>query len=602
MMRSMRATRRDRATRDDCALANITALSAKPLAGWRANRIVTASSRHNADGAKPTMQPHEHHHLAQLERPDTRTRLCAVGLNWSAVDSSACAALRFLRTIDDPPRFVGLVGGASSGKSTLFNSLVGGLVSEVSASAHQTLGPIGAVHRDTGQRLDDWTQRGLLSPFGRVQWLEDRRTAAGAPDRTCIYRHDNPALGASVLIDLPDVTSAMSHTDGDVTRTLLAWLDAVVVVVDEERLFDAAVFEDVCRDVRSFGSRVAVVFNQTQPGHTDWDGSDARLNDIAARYDISDHYISPYVPGRGYRPLAAGLVDALVHWISDGGSADRRLHLARHVQTRCQTILTQNVTRAEARARLLRDIDRYIASVADDARLTIDLLRPEEQRLLGIGHRLLPFYETLRTLPARIFGARRPRSDEPDFEKRETDLAQTLAENFKLRINTAAEKIRTLVDDSGYLDEQDTDWQPHLAPPDFDATAWAARVRAHIDAWKDESRRLARKSDVVGMWFVPPLLVADLLFLGGAGMTLWSAAAYGLTGWLGGKGVAALAQKSPAFEAYQTTVRNYQAYIRESLDAMWRAQRETMPRRHLDASDPITESLMHCATPDAAIR
>ena len=59
-----------------------------------------------------------------------------------------------------------------------------------------------------------------------------------------LFSHDVEALDDTVLVDLPDVTSKLSDDEGAVTRNLLPWFDGLLIVVDEERWFDAAVFDD----------------------------------------------------------------------------------------------------------------------------------------------------------------------------------------------------------------------------------------------------------------------------------------------------------------------------------------------------------------------
>src|SRR5512140_1957814 len=80
----------------------------------------------------------------------------ALRYDWPRQADEAVAALRWCAP---PPgaagqgtgqlSLVGIVGGASSGKSTVFNNLLGGrLASRVTARGHATLGPIAAVHED----------------------------------------------------------------------------------------------------------------------------------------------------------------------------------------------------------------------------------------------------------------------------------------------------------------------------------------------------------------------------------------------------------------------------------------------------------------------
>lgn len=537
-------------------------------------------------------------HLARLASPETLERLSALGLGWTRLDASACAALRFLREADDPPVVVGLIGGASSGKSTIFNSLLDANVSRVSAHAHETLGAVAAIHRDLKSRFDQWRDRQLILASLAINWLDTNQTIEGRPDELFVRAHDRSALANVILIDLPDVTSAMSRDEGAVARAFLPWLDAVLVVVDEERWFDAAVFEDVTKSARMLGPRLVVVFNQTESGEP-LDSQMDRLSEIATRHGADDHFASPHIAGSGYRPIDAATADRLRTWVNKPRRRDRPSELARYVAGRAGAVLADNVTRSDAHARLCRQVDQYIATTADDARLTYDLLTRDERRLLGLGRKYVPMYDALTGLYAR-FSRTKSSAADVDFDKRCAELSQTLAANFQHRIGAAANHIDNLVADSRYgsdANNGDSNWHSNWPSPEFDAAGWSNRIRAHIDAWKDESAQNTRRTDAFGLLLVPPLLVADLLFLGGAGMTLWSAAAAGITGLLGGKTAAAVAQKSPAFAAYQTTVRNYQAFVRETLADLWRQNRDAMPRRHLEVSDPVVTALMNVSTP-----
>ena len=58
------------------------------------------------------------------------------------------SALRYLlHETPDRPELIGLVGGASCGKSTLFGSLVGRPISRIHYQPHSSLGPILWLHR-----------------------------------------------------------------------------------------------------------------------------------------------------------------------------------------------------------------------------------------------------------------------------------------------------------------------------------------------------------------------------------------------------------------------------------------------------------------------
>jgi hypothetical protein len=315
--------------------------------------------------------------------------------------------------------------------------------------------------------------------------------------------------------------------------------------------------------------------------------------------------VSPFVPGIGFRPIESKACSRIEGWLSGLEGAARLDSLHAHLQRRSADVLAINVQRADQHRTMCRAVDDELAALGGDARLSADLLTPDERRLLGIGHRYLPLYDTLvaawRWRPFSGEGFRR-RADAIDFEKREGQMAATLRSNLEQRFSRAADRIDEIVAGSEYLAVTsrlagcDAPWTGEWTLPQFDAVEWAARIRAHVEAWKKETAGQARKGDAVALSVSVPLLLADLLFLGGAGVTAAWATAW-VAGLLGGKGVVRAMQKSRAFEEYQTTVRAYQSFVREALAAQWDQNRTRVPQRHLPMSDPIVESLMFASKP-----
>jgi len=538
-------------------------------------------------------------YLAQLALAATRTALAHTGLMWPAVDSNACAALRFCRLVDDRPTLVGLIGGASSGKSTVFNAMIGREVSQVSAHAHETLGAIVAVHEKYSPCLQRWISEELLFCGLDARPITQDAPTVGAADAVHIRAHTRDELEQVLLCDLPDVTSKSSADEGAITLQITPFLDALIVVVDEERWFDAAVFEGFLTRARAFGPRVFVVFNRTEQNAPLANGDRARLADVAERHFADGCCVSAYQPGCGYRPVSPETGATLAEWMRKGNRPGRRESLAGHIRQRCSAVVGENVARAERHAALVRAVDLELQSVAADTSLTLDLLTAEERGLLGLGHRFLPLYDLARQVGRRLQGlAGRPQSADIDFDKSSDALADVLRRNLELRFGRATARIDERVAASDYLSPEVV-WESTWTQPALDAEDWSRRIRAHIDAWKQESRSQSRRGDIAAVGIGTPLLLADLLFLGGAGVTVAWAAAW-VAGFLGGKGIARLMQRSPAYAAYQTTVKAYQALLRESLAEQWTANLERMPRRHLRMSDPILAAMLHLSTPGRA--
>ncbi|MEE9293341.1 MAG: GTPase [Phycisphaerae bacterium] len=544
-------------------------------------------------------------HLALLADQAMLATLAGMGLDWTELDRNVAAAARFKRVVGGSHglqsvvlKIVGLVGGASSGKSTLFNSLLGWEVSRISGHAHETLGPIAAVHSERAGQFAKWMDERLLLPgFALVQEHGETATC-GALGSVVVFRHDLQSFGDAVVIDLPDVTSKMADDEGAVTRNLLPWFDGLLVVVDEERWFDAAVFDETVAFARNVGPRCWVVFNRTEGNEELTAAHRERLAEHATARHAEDSCISPFQPGSGYRPMAAETCQRIKSWITSLDSGDRQADLERHLRRRCGELLRENVGRSEAFDELGRRIDKELAGVSERTRLSTDLLTTEERLLLGLGHRFVPFFDLIQGVRRQMdrFRGRSGVTGDVDFDKSVDGMAEVLRHNLEHRFRRATDTIDRVILNSTYLVPECGDWRPQWRTPSFEERDWAMRIREHLDTWKAETARQSRRGDVAALAVGMPLLVADLLFLGGAGLTLGWTAAWA-AGFLGGKGLVRAFEGSPAFTAYQTTVRAYQALIRESLSEQCQANLSLLPRRHLSMSDPILESIMHWSGP-----
>ena len=144
--------------------------------------------------------------------------------------------------------FIGILGNADSGKSTLFNSVAGSEVSLVTPIPHQTLGPILAAPFGFEEQA---RHPSLLRPVaGRVEWSSSATTGmTGSPESAfCVpawKKEDKPF----VLMDLPDVGTVDSSEERQVALRLIPWLDRVILLVTEES-FAQADHEDINRALR----------------------------------------------------------------------------------------------------------------------------------------------------------------------------------------------------------------------------------------------------------------------------------------------------------------------------------------------------------------
>ncbi len=539
------------------------------------------------------MTPSVDKHLAELASQETAKLLESLDLGWRPLDSQACAALRFRRAVASTPALVGLIGGASSGKSTLFNSLLGRLVSRVSAHAHETLGPVAAVPQERADECSSWNQERLLFPGLNLTAWDNGQATVGEPGTVVVCDYPDGCLPGTVLLDLPDVTSKLSADEGSLARTLLPWFDGLIVVVDEERWFDETVFDRTADLARNFGPHIWVMFNRTERLDALTALEANTLTELATDRHATDSCISNHQGGQGYRSLDEETLSVVRGWLKCANVLDRRPQLEGHLHRRCAEVVRTNLARSQQHSMLTAAVDKQLASSVSATSLSVDLLTAEERTMLGLGRRLLPFYDVVRSVGQKLSGWGSPFTKRPpvEFEKREESLAQVLRKNLEQRFHHATNRVNRIIKESDYGESVGNDWTPQWSIPKFDEHEWAGRIRVHIDAWRAEAAQHGRRSDLAALSIGMPLLLADLLFLGGAGLTMTWATAW-VAGFVGGKGMAGWVQKSAAFQNYQATVQAYQMLIRESLARQWEQNRTAMPRKHLDMADPILEALM----------
>ncbi len=538
-------------------------------------------------------------HLEQLVSEATLTRLADLGFGWDPVDRQTVAAVRFGRTATDAPVVIGLIGGASSGKSTLFNSLMGREISRVSAHAHETVGAVASVHASKNQQVTDWVQGGAMMPGLEPFSINGQSAVGGEVGSVHFYAHETDDWSEVVLVDLPDVTSRMSVDEGAVTRRLMPWFDGLIVVVDEERWFDVTVFDEAVALARSMEPTTWIVFNCTEPGLSVTREVRERLKEHATGREAADHCVSGYSAGSGFRAMSGDVLSRVTGWVRSCKAGSRADALERRLRQRCSVVWRQNVERADAYQTLRREIEASSVEAVTDARLSLDLLTGDEKSLLGVGHRFLPLYDVVQGIGRQWskWTGRGTASSEIEFDKDVDRIGDVLRRNLEHRFGEATGRVDRIVAGSAYLAE--TDWRADWTTPTFDERAWAVRVRSHIDAWKKETGKTSRRGDAAAVALGMPLLVADLLFLGGAGMT-WTWASAWVAGFLGGKALTSVFQKSPAFREYQTTVTAYQNLIRESLAEQCETNFARMPRRHLLMNDPLAQSLMAWSGPEVS--
>jgi GTP-binding protein EngB required for normal cell division len=148
---------------------------------------------------------------------------------------------------------VALAGATGSGKSSLFNLLVGEDVAPVGARRPTTARPTAAVFgEENATELLDWLAVGQRHHV----------PAAGASDGDRGRGAVPGSLDGLVLLDLPDFDSRVVEHRREAER-ILALVDVFVWVTDPQKYADARLHDDYLRALTTHNTVTVVVLNQT---------------------------------------------------------------------------------------------------------------------------------------------------------------------------------------------------------------------------------------------------------------------------------------------------------------------------------------------------
>ncbi|HXR68518.1 MAG TPA: dynamin family protein [Dermatophilaceae bacterium] len=160
---------------------------------------------------------------------------------------------------------VALAGASGSGKSSLFNALIGADVAKIGARRPTTATPTAAVWgSESASALLDWLKVGARhivteKPSGATGSGADSHDTAATPPST------PPAPGRDldglVLLDLPDFDSHETTHRLEVDR-LLDLVDVFVWVTDPQKYADARLHEDYITRLSAHEAVTIVVLNQ----------------------------------------------------------------------------------------------------------------------------------------------------------------------------------------------------------------------------------------------------------------------------------------------------------------------------------------------------
>ncbi len=294
------------------------------------------------------------------------------------------------------PLLAAVIGGASSGKSTLFNNLLGGhLASRITARGHATLGPILAVHENRRCPVQRLLHDGLLLPGLRRIHIDLDDNAVGQPDAVAIVFHTVNEFRDVLLADLPDFTSQDAQKEGDLAMRLLPWFDRILVVVDHERWFDRQSISQLRAQSVRFGQQRWALFNRTREDAMPEDGH-TTLAQQARHLGAEGMSVLDFRRGRGFRLFPPGTLDEIPVFLSKP-QPDRTPALLRAIAEAANRAANQNEERAARLDELRRSLDAVVNRTVPLARQCMtSLMTPPEREQLEVVARVLRISQTKR--------------------------------------------------------------------------------------------------------------------------------------------------------------------------------------------------------------
>ena len=152
-------------------------------------------------------------------------------------------------------------GGTGTGKSTIFNSLLGFPVSRTGVRRPQTLNPLILLPR----RMESVFQKADLFPDVLCQWrdlAQSDREKDGESQELIFVLHDFAAWQDMVLVDSPDVDSVVT-ANRTMAEDLYALADLVIFVTSQEKYADKLPFEWI-EQAERIGKPYVLILNKLE--------------------------------------------------------------------------------------------------------------------------------------------------------------------------------------------------------------------------------------------------------------------------------------------------------------------------------------------------
>jgi hypothetical protein len=187
--------------------------------------------------------------------------------------------------------WVVFIGGTGTGKSTLFNALIGKSLSETGVERPKTSGPLVYAHKNTPIEKD--------FPFaaaGIQRVMIDQVPSSGysgAPGQLLVIDHDLEEFSHLVIVDTPDLDS-LELKNRQMVEDLQLLADLVIFVASQEKYADEVPFRFLAR--LHLGEKpYYLLLNKADEGLSADDVLDA-LHGQGLRVSVDRFWMLPYIP------------------------------------------------------------------------------------------------------------------------------------------------------------------------------------------------------------------------------------------------------------------------------------------------------------------
>jgi hypothetical protein len=187
--------------------------------------------------------------------------------------------------------WVVFIGGTGTGKSTLFNALIGKALSETGVERPKTSGPLVYAHKNTPIEKDfpfaaAGIQRVMLDQVPPSGY-------AGVPGQLLVLDHDREELSHLVIVDTPDLDS-LELKNRQMVEDLQLLADLVIFVASQEKYADEVPFRFLSR-LHLGAKPYFLLLNKAEDGLTAEEVLDG-LRGQGLKVSVDRFWLLPYLP------------------------------------------------------------------------------------------------------------------------------------------------------------------------------------------------------------------------------------------------------------------------------------------------------------------